>query len=171
MSSKRLRPGARKAILALHVSASVALIGATASVLILATRAAGADRAADAHALYTSVQTLAFALAIPLSLISLATGIALGAGSHWGVLTYRWVAGKLALQLAIIATGALVVGPSVQALVDASAAGRPLGAARWELSVAGAANLIFAVTAVGLAVFKPGGRVRRRSAAAANVRA
>jgi hypothetical protein len=32
--------------------------------------------------------------------------------------------------------------------------------ARWELTVAGAANLTFAVAAIALAVFKPGGRVR-----------
>jgi hypothetical protein len=160
MSAKRLRPRARKAILTLHVSASVALIGVTGSVLILALTAAGADDAAQAHALYASAQTLAFALAIPFSLTSLATGVALGLGTRWDVLSYRWVAGKLALQLAIIVTGALVVGPSVQVLIDRSADGRPLAAARWELAVAGAANLIFAAVAVALAVFKPGRRLR-----------
>ncbi len=50
--------------------------------------------------------------------------------------------------------------PSVQALIDRSAEGGPRGAARWELTVAGAANLSFAIAAVALAVFKPGGRVR-----------
>jgi hypothetical protein len=162
VSARRLHPRARKAILTLHVSVSVALIGVTGSVLILASRAAGAEDAAEAHALYASAQTLAIALAIPFSLTSLASGIALGLGTRWGVLTHRWVAGKLALQLAIIINGALIVGPSVQALVDRTAAGRPLGAARWELSVAGAANLIFAAVAVALAVFKPGGRLRTR---------
>lgn len=162
MSARRLSPRARKAVLTLHVGVSVALIGITGSVLIVALRAAGADSATEAHALYATAQTLAFALAIPFSLTSLATGIVLGLGTRWGVLTHRWVAGKLALQLAIILTGALVVGPSVQTLIDRTAAGRPLGAARWELSVAGAANLIFAATAVGLAVFKPGGRLRTR---------
>lgn len=163
MSARRLSAGARKATLTLHVGVSVALIGVTASVLIVSLRAAGADSPADAHALYASAQTLAFALAIPFSLTSLATGLVLGTGSRWGVITYWWVTGKLALQLAIILTGALVVGPSVQALIDSSAAGRPLGADRWELSVAGAANLIFAAAAVALAVFKPGGRVRRKA--------
>ena len=100
MTATRLRPAARKAVLTLHVSVSVALIGVSGSVLILA------------------------------------------------------------LQLAIILTGAFVVRPSVQALIDRSADGRPLGSARWELCVAGAANLTFAVSAVALAVFKPGGRLR-----------
>lgn len=162
MSARRLSPRARKAVLTLHVGVSVALIGITGSVLIVALRAARADSATEAHALYATAQTLAFALAIPFSLTSLATGIVLGLGTRWGVLTHRWVAGKLALQLAIILTGALVVGPSVQTLIDRTAAGRPLGAARWALSVAGAANLVFAAVAVGLAVFKPGGRLRTR---------
>lgn len=160
MSATLLHPRARKTVLTLHVSASVALIGVTASVLILSLTAAGAEGAGDAHALYSSVQTLAFALAIPFSLISLATGLVLGLGTRWGVLTYWWVTSKLALQLAIILTGALVVRPSVQALIDRSADGGPLGAARWELTIAGAANLTFALAAVALAVFKPGGRLR-----------
>jgi hypothetical protein len=162
VSARRLRPGTRKAVLTLHVGVSVAVIGVTGSVLIVALRAAGADDAAEAHALYGSAQTLAFALAIPFSLTSLATGIALGVGTRWGVLRYWWVTGKLALQLAIILTGALVVRPSVQALIDRTADGRPLGSARWELTIAGAANLVFAAVAVGLAVFKPGGRLRAR---------
>jgi hypothetical protein len=164
MSARRLRPGTRKSILTLHVSVSVALIGVSGSVLILALAAVAADSAAEAHALYGATRTLAFGLAIPFSLVSLATGIVLGLGTRWGVLIYRWVAGKLALQLAIILTGALVVRPSVQALIDRSADGRPLGSARWELCVAGAANLTFAVAAVALAVFKPGGRLRARRA-------
>ena len=85
MSARRLSPRARKAVLTLHVGVSVALIGVTGSVLIVALRAAGADSAAEAHALYTSAQTLAFALAIPFSLTSLATGIVLGLGTRWGV--------------------------------------------------------------------------------------
>jgi hypothetical protein len=136
VSAGRLSPRARKAVLTVHVGLSVALIGVTASVLIFALTAAGAEGADDAHAL------------------------SLGLGTRWGVLTYWWVTSNLALQLAIILTGALVVRPSVQALIDRTADGRPLGAARWELTIAGAANLTCAVAAVALAVFKPGGRVR-----------
>ena len=84
MTATRLSPRARKAILTLHVSVSVALIGVTGSVLIVALQAGSADRAPDAHALYVSARTLAFALAIPFSLTSLATGIALGLGTRWG---------------------------------------------------------------------------------------
>ena len=159
---RRLKSRARKTVLSIHVSASVALVGATASVLVLALRAGAADRADDAHALYTAIETLAFALAIPFSMISLATGITLGLGTHWGVLRHRWVAAKLGLQVAIILTGALAVGPLTASLADAAAApgALELGAARWQMPLAGALNLGFALTAVGLSVFKPKGRLR-----------
>ena len=66
VSPGRLSPRARKAVLTLHVSVSVALIGVTASVLILALTAAGAERAGDAHALYSSAQTLRLRAGDPL---------------------------------------------------------------------------------------------------------
>jgi hypothetical protein len=159
----RLAPRARKALLTVHVAASVAVIGTTASVAVLALTAAGAARPAEAHALYSAIQTLAFALAIPFSFISLITGVVLGLGTHWGVLRHGWVAAKLALQLAIILTGALAIRPWLDHVVEASAsvAGSGLGAERRLLLVAGALNLAFAVTAVGLAVFKPRRRARR----------
>jgi hypothetical protein len=141
-----MRPRVRRTVLTVHICASVALIGTTGSVLVVALTATGAGD--DAHALYDVLGTLVFALAIPFSFISLGTGIALGLGTKWGVLKHRWVAAKLALQLAIIVTGALVVGPSI----DAEEGGR--------IAVAGAANLAFAATAVGLSVFKPRGRLR-----------
>lgn len=130
--------------------------------LVLALRAGAAERGSDAHALYASIEALAFALAIPFSVISLASGIALGLGTHWGVLRHRWVAAKLALQVAIILTGALAVGPLTARLADAAAAPGTLelGAARWLMPLAAAVNLTFALTAVGLSVFKPKGRLR-----------
>jgi len=165
-TARRLAPRARKAILSVHVAASVALVGTTASVAIVALTAAGSDRAAEAHALYSALRTLVFGLAIPFSFTSLITGVALGLGTHWGVLRHGWVAAKLALQLAIILTGALAVQPWLDHLLEASASGTgaALGAPRWELPLAGAFNLALALTAVGLAVFKPRRRLQPSSA-------
>ncbi|MCC6381077.1 MAG: hypothetical protein IT304_01135 [Dehalococcoidia bacterium] len=158
----RLSPAWRKAALTLHVVASVALIGTTASVVILAVRAASAE-SAEARALYESAGVLAFALAIPFSMASLASGLLLGFGTPWGVLRYYWVVAKMALLLAIILVGALGVGPSLQDLADRAAeggAGAALGSRRWQLALLGAANLLFAVAAVVLSIFKPWGRIR-----------
>jgi hypothetical protein len=150
-----LRGRARKALLSLHVGTSVALIGTTSSVMLVAATASGAE----AHAHFASLRVLVFALAIPLSFTSLITGVLLGVGTHWGVLRHGWVAAKLALQLGIILTGALAVRPWLDASLAATAAGAGPGPERWLIVAAGALNLAMAATAVGLGVFKPRRRV------------
>jgi hypothetical protein len=159
----RFSARARKAALTFHVISSVGLVGATASVILLAARAATAD-AVDAHALYESGGMLALALAIPFSFASLITGLALGVGTIWGVFRYYWVVAKIGLLVAILAMGALVVGPSTDILADRTAAGLEgsgLGDRRWLLAGAGAANLSLMVAATILAIYKPWGRIRR----------
>ena len=161
LRSWRLNPAVRKTVLTVHVAASVALIGATASVLIVAARAAGAGPL-EAHALYESAETMAFALAIPLVMASLVSGLTLGFGTPWGILRYYWVVAKLGLLIAVILTGSFAVGPLIEQLTDASATGlekAALGDARWQVALAGAANLLFVAVAVVLAVFKPWGRI------------
>ena len=157
----RFGPKLRKAILAVHVATSVALIGNTASVIVIAIRAGTSD-AADAQPLYQSGLELAFVLAIPLTFASLITGLALGLGTRWGLLRYYWVVTKLALLVAVILTGSLAVGPWLRHLADASGNGlehEALGAERWQVTLAGAANLVFVIAAVCLAVFKPWGHL------------
>ena len=160
-TTARMAPMARKSVLTVHVIAGVALVGITGTVMILAVMAAGAASSAESHALYRSAQVVALAMAIPFSVTSLGTGILLGLRTPWGVFRYRWVAAKLLLQVGIILMGALAVGPMVEALVEDAGAGRSLGSERWQLAIAGGVNLAFAVTAVGLSMFKPGGRLRR----------
>jgi hypothetical protein len=150
---RRLAPRARKALLSLHIGASVALIGSGGGITALSLIAVG-EPAADAHVIYTAARTLVFTLGIPLSFISLLSGIALGLGTRWGVLRHRWVAAKLGLQLAIIACGGLVVRPAMESLIDG-------GGAEWTMVAGAAFNTGCAMVAVGLAVFKPGGRLRR----------
>jgi hypothetical protein len=152
----RLAPRPRKALLTLHIGASVALIGSGAGITALSLIAIG-ESAADAHVIYTSARTLVFTLGIPLSFISLLSGIAMGLGTRWGVLRHRWVVAKLGLQLAIIACGALVIRPVMDQLID----GGERGTAEWTMVAGAAFNTACAMTAVGLAVFKPGGRLRR----------
>jgi hypothetical protein len=152
----RLAPRVRKALLTLHISASVALIGSGSGITALALIATGKPDA-EAHVVYTTARTLVLTLGIPLSFISLLSGIALGLGTRWGVLRHRWTAAKLALQLAIIACGGLVIRPAMESLIDGS--GR--GTAEWTMVTGAAFNTACAMLAVGLAVFKPGGRLRR----------
>jgi hypothetical protein len=162
----RWRFGARtrKAILVSHIAISVALIGNTASVIVLAIRAASIG-SVEANALYELGGVMAFALAIPLSFGALFTGMALGVGTTWGLIRYYWVVTKAALLVAIILVGSFIVGPSLEALADSSSAGLQkggLGDERWWLMAGGLANIVFMLSAVIFSVFKPWGRIRGR---------
>ena len=148
----RLR-GARKWLLTAHVVASVGLLGAVSSSLLLALMAT-TDDAEFAHSSYRLISTQAAVFGIPLSFISLFTGIALGRATKWGVVTYRWTTAKLALQLLVILNGALVLGPTVAARLDGEGS-------EWGLVAAMSASVAMLLAAVFLSVFKPGGRLRR----------
>jgi hypothetical protein len=162
----RLSPRTRRLVLTAHVISSVALVGSSAGVLILALSAAATDRTVAAHALYTAMRTAVFAVAVPLSFVALGTGIVLGLGTKWGVLRHRWVVAKLGMLVVIILTGALVVRPSMDHVIAATSAPAPaakpdLVSSQWQPVIAAASNIVLAMAAVVLAIFKPGGRLRR----------
>jgi hypothetical protein len=140
----------RKPLLFVHVTASVALLGATCSSLLLALVADG-DR--DVYELI-SLQSAVFG--IPLSMIALATGIALGAATKWGTLRYWWTTLKLGLLLGVIVNGALNIGPATAQLADG-------GDSSTRLALAAALSATLLIASVGLSVYKPGGRVSVRS--------
>ena len=151
--TRRLAPPLRRAVLTVHIVASVALLGDCAAILALNVRAATTadpQLAASAYELLTMFSVL---FGIPLSLASLATGLILGLGSKWGILRYAWVAAKLVLILSVIVVGAVVIGPATEAL----AAGRGTAV----VPILGSAYDIVALSlATGLSVFKPGRRRR-----------
>ena len=70
--------------------------------------------------------------------------------------------GQAGLLLATILVGALVTGPSIDALLDAAEAGAD---ADWTLAAAVGSQAGMVLAAVVLAVFKPGGRLPCRSGA------
>jgi hypothetical protein len=158
VTPRRLPPRVRRATLTVHIAASVALLGTCAAIVAISARAATtADPtlAASAYELLTMFPVL---FGIPLSFVSLGTGIALGLGSKWGVLRYRWVTAKLLLLLSVIVVGALVLGPQTAAM----AAGR--GGSETAPALASAYDVLALCVATGLSVYKPG-RARDRRAA------
>jgi hypothetical protein len=140
----------RRTLLTVHVVASVGLLGACAAIVAINVRAA----ATGEPALYELLSMFSFVFGIPLSFISLISGIVLGLGSKWGVLRYRWVTVKLVLNVAVILVGALVLGPQTAAMVDD-------GSGSQAVLILGSAFDVVALTlATTLSVFKPG-RPRR----------
>jgi Predicted integral membrane protein (DUF2269) len=154
----RLSPAVRRAVLTVHIIAGVGLLGDVAAVLAVNVRAATTGDAVLAAASYDLLAMFTVLFGIPLSLLSLATGILLGLGSKWGVLRHAWVATKLALLVGVILVGALVIGPGTEAMRSGD------GGAEARL-IAGATYDVVALTvATGLSVFKPRRRRARRSA-------
>ena len=151
----RLRPNARRALLLVHIVAGVGLLGDVAAVLAVNIRAATTGDPALAAASYELLAMFTVLFGIPLSLISLATGILLGLSSAWGVVRYAWVAAKIGLLFGVILVGALVLGPGTDAMRSGS------GGAQARLIAGSAYDVVALTLATGLSVFKPRRRRRR----------
>ncbi|WP_051301627.1 hypothetical protein [Actinomadura rifamycini] len=154
----RPRPAVRKTLLLVHVLASVGLVGEVWALVMLNLAATVTADAALVEPAYRLMPVLVMSGGIPLSFIALATGIALGLGSKWGVLRHRWVFAKLLLLVVVILFGALLGQP--EALAEAAAAGTlPDTARRWREVAVVAVQLAMLLAATGLSIFKPRGRM------------
>jgi len=150
----RLSPRARRAVLTVHIAASVGLLGDSAGFLAVALRGATTGDPELAAACWQLLEMFGFVFGIPLSLTALVTGLTLGLGSKWGVLRYPWVTAKLLAIVSVMLVGALVIGPANTAMLDGDGGGET------RLVAAGAYDVIVLALATGLSVYKPG---RRRS--------
>jgi hypothetical protein len=151
----RLRPAARRTLLTVHIIAGVGLLGDIAAVLAVNVRAATTGDAALAAASYDLLAMFIVLFGIPLSFVTLGTGVLLGLSSPWGVVRHAWVAIKLVLLLGVILVGAFVLGPGTEAMRTGD------GGAEARLIAGSAYDVLALSLATGLSVFKP--RRRRRS--------
>lgn len=154
-TGRRLSASTRRAVLTVHIIASVGLLGDVAAVLAINVKAAATGDPALAAASYELLALFTVIFGIPLSLVSLVSGVTLGLGSKWGVLRYAWVTTKLGLLLSVIVVGALVLGPGTEAMRTGG------GGAETRLILGSAWDVVALSVATGLGVFKP----RRRAAA------
>jgi hypothetical protein len=143
----------RNVVLTVHIVVSVGLLGDSAGFLAVAIRRALSDDPAFVDATLDLLGTFALFFGIPLSFLSLLSGIALGLGTRWGVFRYPWVVAKLVLIVTVIAVGAIVLRP---VLTDE---GNP---ASTPLIIGAAYDVAALAVATALGVFKPG-RARSRS--------
>lgn len=154
----RLSPPWRELLLSVHVIVSVGLLGTDGAVLLLAV---AGWRGADPLTVYPAAHLLGADLLAPLALLALATGLALGLLTPWGVLRHWWVALKLALNTAGAVLALLVLVPSLDAAArtaDARAA-LPAGDGLQLVRAAGGASAVLVITVL-LSTYKPFGRVR-----------
>ncbi|HEY8482649.1 MAG TPA: hypothetical protein VIL71_22750 [Spirillospora sp.] len=159
----RPRPATRKLLTIVHVLSAVALAGEVWVGVLLNLTATLTDDVTLAHFAYRLMGVMVFGGGIPLSLIALASGIALALGTRWGIARHYWVFAKLLLMIAVIFCGAALVTPEVMADATEGGAAAPAGQAWTQVAVV-SAQLTMLIAATALSVVKPRGRISWRRA-------
>lgn len=168
VGSTRWRLGARirKAIVVLHIVASVALLGEVWGLVVLNLTATVTDDTTLAYAAYRLMHRLIFAGGVPLSLTGLATGIVLALSSRWGLVRHYWVFLKLLILVGVILSGVLFFTPDE--LATAIRTGDRPVAHQWQQVAILSTSVAMLVVATTLSVVKPRARLpwsRRRAPA------
>lgn len=161
----RLGRRARRAALTVHILGAGAWIGIDVVLGVLVLTALLTSSTATEALCYQALELFAVWPLLTAGLLTLASGIVLGLGTKYGLVRYRWVAVKLAINVVLVALVAFALRPG---LADAAAYGELLAAGGSGTS--DVANLVFPplvsgvalVTATALSVFKPWGRLRRK---------
>jgi hypothetical protein len=156
---RRLRTRARQTWLTLHIISSVGWLGAEAAALALCLTGMAATGSAK-RAAFISADVLADTLLVPASLLALVTGVVLGLGTKWGLVTYYWAFAKLLAGALLVVASAFALDSSLAQ----AAATPPTGGE--QASLAGMMTVIasLGVFASVISVTKPWGRMRREPA-------
>jgi hypothetical protein len=156
----RLSPRVRKLLVAGHVILSVGWLGVVAATLVLALTAAGESEPAVARSAYLLMDRVLEVLVLPppasFSVAAMLTGGVLALGTKWGLFRHYWIVVKLALTMAVLASGFAFVDVGLRQAVASPAEASPMllvGASAAHLAMLGAATII--------SVFKPWGEIRR----------
>lgn len=166
---RRLRPGARKFLLTVHIAASVGWLGMSLCLLVLDLTGVFSTDPRLQKAVFTASSTLATTIGPPVAIAAFASGVAISLGTKWGLWRHWWVV------VSLVGTGIMTVlvvfslGPMLTEVATAALAAPPgvpvLDAVgdRVASAIAAPSVAVVALTVLtGLNVFKPRGRVRRR---------
>ncbi|MET8680388.1 DUF2269 domain-containing protein [Streptomyces sp. NPDC004647] len=157
----QLNRPARRATLVMHVCVSVGWLGLTAGLLVLGVAAAGTASAATAEAAYRSMKIFGDWLIVPVSLLSLLSGLVLSLGTHWGLARHRWVYAKFWITLGATAASILALRSHIDDAAAAVAAGEPAGTAATDLVMAPSIATALYLFVTAISVLKPWGLTRR----------
>jgi uncharacterized membrane protein len=109
---RKLRRPAYRALVVTHVAASVAWLGLSLCLLVLALWATGATDAASQFAAVAAASRIAGTIAVPIGAVALATGVWLMLGTRWSI-AYTWVLVKLVATAITFALTVLVLRPGL----------------------------------------------------------
>ncbi|MGW7694259.1 DUF2269 domain-containing protein [Streptomyces asiaticus] len=157
---RQLTRPARRGLLVVHVVVSVGWLGLTLGVLALGITGATAGSAEEAGAAYRSMNVLGDWLLIPISLLSLVSGIVLSLGTPWGLARHRWVYVKFWLTMITTAATAFALRARIDSAMADVVAGRAVGATT-DLILAPSVSLGVYTFLTAISVIKPWGLTAR----------
>lgn len=160
----RLSGRLRKGVLVVHILAAGAWVGIDVVMGVFVFTALASDSDRTKALSYQALEMFAVWPMTIAGMLCLASGIALGLGSKYGLVRYWWVALKLMLNVLLSTLVLVALRPGVQ---EAAEQGRRLAAG--EIVSVQASDLAFPpivsptllVVAFVLSVYKPWGRIRR----------
>jgi hypothetical protein len=163
-ASLLLSPAVRKLTLTTHITASVGWIGAIAAFLVLAGVELSTQNVLLVRGTFLSMDVIAWAMILPLSLASLLTGLILALFTKWGLLSHYWVLAKLLINLLasiILLMYVQSLGPLASIAAASEVSGTNLLSLKGSDSVlhSGVALLALLV-AIIFSVYKPRGMTR-----------
>ncbi|MGW1178546.1 DUF2269 domain-containing protein [Kitasatospora sp. NPDC002543] len=171
-AGRRLPPAVRKPLVVLHVVASVSWLALMLCLLTLAVAALTTTDADRLRTAYRAMGLLGDALILPLSLLTLLSGVVLGLGTSWGLFRYYWVSAKFWLTLGAMTASLLALTDRLHDAVrvaDAHPTGpitaADLGFVRYNTVIVPAVALTLYLLNVILSVYKPWGRRPARASA------
>lgn len=151
----------RRALIVLHVAVSVGWLGVSFGLLALAVTARFTDDPATVNVAYRAMSILAESIIVPVSLVSLVSGIVLATGRPWGLTRHYWIVVKLVLTLITTALSIFALRALIAGAVEALAAGaaRPDDRTANDLTIAPTVATLTYTAIVAISVLKPWGRV------------
>lgn len=153
-------PRLRKTALIAHVGSSVGWLGAVAAFIALAITGYNTANEEAMRAIYTTLEIIGWTALVPLSALTLLTGIVQAIGTPWGLIRHYWVVIKLLIT--VVSTAVLLLYMETLTVL-ADAAQQTSGGTSTDLLpnfspiLHAAAALVVLFVALGLSIYKPRG--------------
>lgn len=117
-----MTPAVRKLVLGVHLATSIGWLGAVVAYVVLDLVVAGRD-AQMVRAAWVGMGLITERAIVPFAVASLLTGIAMGAGTRWGLLRHWWLLVSLlltALAVAVLLSETRVIAQAAAIATDPS---------------------------------------------------
>ncbi len=155
-----MTPGLRKFALTAHVTSSVGWLGAVAGFLALAVAGLTSQDAQLVRAAYLAMDLTGWYVIVPLSLVSLLTGLVQSLGTTWGLFRHFWVVAKFLINILATILLLLHMQPTTYlagVAAETTLSGSDLRGLRIQLVADAGAALLVLLVATALSVYKPRG--------------